>query len=68
MDDVSDEVLKGVTSNMSEKERLDVVRKNSKKIKEAAEKGTHYTAEVATMFNGNQYFLFIYEVFEEGCA
>ena len=65
MDDVSDEVLKGVTSSMSEKERLDVVRKNSKKIKEAAEKGTTYTAEVATMFNGNQYFLFIYEVYED---
>ncbi|MEE1094736.1 MAG: S46 family peptidase [Bacteroidales bacterium] len=65
MDDVSDEVLKGVTSNMSEKERLDIVRKNSKKIKEAAEQGNHYTAEVATMFNGNQYFLFIYEVFED---
>ncbi len=65
MEDVSDQVLKGVTSSMNEKERLELVRKNSKKIKEAAEQGTTYTAEVATMFNGNQYFLFIYEIYED---
>ncbi len=65
MEDVTNQVLKGVTSDMSEKERLDLVRKNSKKIKEAAEQGTTYTAEVSTMFNGNQYFLFIYEVYED---
>ena len=65
MDDVTEQVLQGVTSSMSEDERLEVVRKNSKKIKENAEKGTTYTAEVSTMFNGNQYFLFIYEVYED---
>jgi len=65
MEDVSNQVLQGVTSKMGEQERLEIVRKNSKKIKENAEKGNTYTAEVATMFNGNQYFLFIYEVYED---
>lgn len=65
MEDVSAKVLQGVTSTMSEKERLDLVRKNAKKVKEDAEAGTGYTAEVSTMFNGNQYFLFVYEVYED---
>ena len=65
MEDVTDKVLKGVTNEMSEKERAKIVRANSKKIKEETEKGTTYTAEVSTMFNGNQYCLFVYEVYED---
>lgn len=65
MDDVTEAVLAGVKKDMSETERLNLIRANSRKIKEKAEEGTTYTAEVATMFNGNQYFLFIYEVYED---
>ncbi len=65
MEDVSEQVLQGVTSSMGEQERATIVRENAKKIKENAENGTGYTAEVSTMFNGNQYFLFIYEVYED---
>lgn len=65
MEDVSDQVLQGVTNNTSEEERLSIVRKNSKKVIESATKGTTYTGEVATMFNGNQYILFIYEIYKD---
>ena len=65
MEDVTEAVLAGVKKDMSETERLNLIRANSRKIKEKAEEGTTYTAEVATMFNGNQYFLFIYEVYED---
>lgn len=65
MEDVTEKVLKGVTNDMSETERAKIVRANSKKIKEETEKGTTYTAEVSTMFNGNQYCLFVYEVYED---
>lgn len=65
MEDVTESVLAGVKKDMSETERLNLIRANSRKIKEKAEEGTTYTAEVATMFNGNQYFLFIYEVYED---
>ena len=65
MEDVTERVLKGVTNSTSEEERAKIVRANSKKIKEEVEKGTTYTAEVSTMFNGNQYCLFVYEVYED---
>lgn len=65
MEDVSDKVLEGVTNKTSENDRLEIVRKNSKKVVENATKGTTYTAEVATMFNGNQYILFVYEVYKD---
>ncbi|MBP3253943.1 MAG: S46 family peptidase [Bacteroidales bacterium] len=65
MEDVTDKVLKGVNDNMSEKERTDIVRKNSAEIKKQAEAGTDYTAEVSTMFNGNQYILFVYQIFKD---
>ena len=65
MEDVTSEVLQGVTDNMSESDRRDIVRKNSKKIIEKTTKNTSYTAEVSTMFNGNQYILFVYQVYKD---
>ncbi|MDO5760042.1 MAG: S46 family peptidase [Bacteroidota bacterium] len=65
MEDVTDKVLEGITDNTSESERLDIVRKNSKKIIESTTKGTTYSAEVSTMFNGNQYILFVYEIYKD---
>ena len=65
MEDVTSEVLQGVTDNMSENDRRDIVRKNSKKIIEKTTKNTSYTAEVSTMFNGNQYILFVYQVYKD---
>ena len=65
MEDVTDEVLKGVTASTSEKDRREIVRNNSKKVIEKATNGNGYTAEVATMFNGNQYILFVYEVYKD---
>jgi V8-like Glu-specific endopeptidase len=65
MEDVTSQVLQGVTDNMNENDRRDIVRKNSKKIIEKTTKNTSYTAEVSTMFNGNQYILFVYQVYKD---
>jgi V8-like Glu-specific endopeptidase len=65
MEDVTSQILQGVTDNMSENDRRDIVRKNSKKIIEKTTKNTSYTAEVSTMFNGNQYILFVYQVYKD---
>jgi hypothetical protein len=65
MEDVSKEVLNGVNDNTSEKDRLDIVHKNSQKIIERVTKGNGYNAEVSTMFNGNQYILFVYEIYKD---
>lgn len=65
MEDVTNEVLSGVTASTSEKERREIVRNNSKKVIDKATKDNGYTAEVSTMFNGNQYILFVYEVYKD---
>ena len=65
MKDVTDEVLEGVYSNMSESERQKIIEKNIVKIKENAVKGTHYQARITPIYNNNQYLLFINEVFTD---
>ena len=65
MEDVTDQVLKGVDNTTTEEQRSDAVRRNSKKIIEEVTKGNDYTAEVSPMFNGNQYILFVYRIYKD---
>ena len=65
MEDVTDKVLEGVTSDMSDSERENKIATNISKIKEEAVKGTHYKARIESFYCGNQYFLFKNEVFED---
>ena len=62
MIDVTDEVLKGYKPNMTEEKRTEIINKNAKKIEEKAVKGNKYlTANVRSIYYGNQYFLFVYK-------
>ncbi len=63
IDDVSEKVLKGVNDKMSHAERDSVIEVNITEIIKAAEKDTHYEATVKEMFEGSEYYLFIYETF-----
>jgi len=63
MDDVTTQVLEGVSPDMTEVERQAKVNENTKRISDEVVEGTHYTARVAPMYNGNQYFVYIYEEF-----
>lgn len=65
MKDVTSEALQGVNSQMSEKERQDLIKKNSKAIVAEARKGNGYLASVEAMFYGNQYILFVYEEYKD---
>ncbi|WP_291859293.1 S46 family peptidase [Marinilabilia sp.] len=65
MEDVTDSVLKGVEETMAMKEREEIIAGNIKKINDQATKDTHYTATVKPFFHGNQYFLFVNEVFKD---
>ena len=65
MDDVTEQVLKGITENTSEEERTQIIKENSKKIVAETIKNTHYTAEILPFYYGNQYFIYINEVFED---
>nr|WP_321452477.1 S46 family peptidase [uncultured Carboxylicivirga sp.] len=65
MDDVTELVLEGTTSDMTEANKEKLIQKNIASIKAAAIKNTHYKAVLKPFFNGNQYFLFINEVFKD---
>ncbi len=65
MEDVTDRVLEGVTKETSEQDREKIVKKNIAKITEEAVKGTHYKAVIKPFYYGNQYFMYINEVFTD---
>jgi hypothetical protein len=65
MEDVTDLSLAGVSAIMSSSDREKVIQENIKKIQSDAVQGTGYTGRVAAFFSGNQYFLFVYESYQD---
>ncbi|MDR0368834.1 MAG: S46 family peptidase [Bacteroidales bacterium] len=65
MRDVTDDVLKYVSDQMDEAARNKKIEEAIRKITVDAVEGTHYKAVVKPVYNGNQYILFINEVFED---
>ena len=65
IEDVTKTVLEGITNDMTETERAEKIRAKSKLITDDAENGTGYQARVASFFAGNEYYLFVYEVFRD---
>jgi len=65
MEDVSTQVLNGVTAEMSEEERQKIIKKNSVEIAKTATAETHYEASIKPFYYGNEYYLFVYEVFND---
>ena len=65
MEDVTAQVLDGVTDNMGETERAKQVEDNIKAITQKATEGTHYKAIIKPFYYGNQYFMYVNEVFTD---
>lgn len=65
MEDVTKQVLNGVADNMSETERQKLIEKNIAQVKEKATKDNHYTAVIKPFYYGNQYFMYVNEVFKD---
>jgi hypothetical protein len=65
MEDVSDKVLAGIKEGMTEAERQQAIDDAAKELVAEAIKGTHYQADVEPLFDGNQYFLYVKEVFKD---
>ncbi len=65
MEDVTSKVLANVTDKMSESEREAAIKKVADKLVREATKGTDYIAHVKKMFEGNQYFLFVYITYKD---
>ena len=65
MEDVTDKILDELNEAMSERERQLKVIEVARKIETEAVRDTRYRAGVAPFYYGNQYFLFIYDVYED---
>ena len=66
MEDVTPIILKGYTSNMTEDERVELVKKNSDALlQEAVKDGNGLRAKVEALYYGNQYFLFLYREYSD---
>ncbi|MBQ9474305.1 MAG: S46 family peptidase [Bacteroidales bacterium] len=65
MEDVTAQVLKGVDANTSEADRARIVAANIEAVSAKAVEGTHYKAIVKPFYYGNQYFLYVNEVFTD---
>jgi hypothetical protein len=65
IEDVTQQVLGTLSDTMSETSRAKKIETLTDKLKAEAVKNTHYTASVKSFFDGNEYYLFVYEVFKD---
>ncbi|NLB67493.1 MAG: S46 family peptidase [Bacteroidales bacterium] len=66
MDDVTETVLKGYDSSMTEIQRDSLIEANSAPLIEAASgEGAGYSASVRPLYYGNQYFIWVYQTFTD---
>ena len=66
--DVTDEVLSGVTKDMSEEERAKVIRANTNALKKLAmegKNGENFSVKVKSFYYGNLYYMFTYDIFND---
>ncbi len=65
MEDVTNRVLSGINDKTSEEERERIVKQNITIITTEAVAGTHYKAIIKPFYYGNQYFMYVNEVFTD---
>jgi hypothetical protein len=65
IEDVTSKVLEGISLETSEQDREAKISTAIAKIEKEAVKGTHYNASVGVMFEGNEFYLFVYETFKD---
>ncbi|MFB9054787.1 S46 family peptidase [Formosa undariae] len=65
MDDVSKRILSLVNDTMSEKEREAIINKEIAKIEAENNEGGKYTVSVRPFYQGNEYYYFVYEDYND---
>lgn len=65
MSDVTARILDGTKGVADDGKRSEIINKNIKAVTDSATSGTHYEAIVKPFFKGNQYLLFVNEVFTD---
>ncbi|NOU47839.1 MAG: S46 family peptidase [Bacteroidales bacterium] len=65
MEDVTDSCLKVVSDTMTAEERSSAIRNVTTRLKKAASQEDRYHVVVKSFFEGNEYYMFVYEVFTD---
>jgi hypothetical protein len=65
MEDVSEKMLEGIHDDMNEADRSEKLKKNAAAIEADAVEDSHYKAQVKPFYQGNRFYLFITETFED---
>ncbi|MBS3807328.1 MAG: S46 family peptidase [Bacteroidales bacterium] len=65
IEDVSEQVQNRLSTDMTERERQREVRKVSKELEEQVVEGTHYSATVRPFYEGNAYYMMVYETYKD---
>lgn len=65
MEDVTEKVLSVLAPGMTTEAREDSIEKYIERLEKETVGTTHYTAEIKSFFEGNEYYLFVYEVFQD---
>ncbi len=65
MQDVTKEVLKDITKDLSEEQRVKFIKNSIKELQKNISDTSHYQSEIKPFYFGNEYYLFVYEVFND---
>ena len=65
IEDVSQQILSQLTDKMTETERNAKIEENFASIKAKAQEGNNYEAVVKSFFDGNEFYLFVYEIYRD---
>jgi hypothetical protein len=65
IEDITSDVLKGVTKGLSEKERQSVVDKNIAAYRTSVKKESYQDILIRPFFDGNKYYLFVTETYRD---
>ncbi len=65
MDDVTQTVLKDITADMTESKRKSKIKNAIKKLEKEYSEDGKYEANIVSFFEGNEYYIFVYEVFKD---
>lgn len=65
IEDVTEAILKGVTENMSEADRAKLIKENGQKLIKDRKGTRNVEVEIVPFYHGNQYILFVYDVYKD---
>ena len=65
MEDVTSQVLQGITPSMPEADREKQVQLNIEQARKNATQGTHYEASIKPYFYGQEYYMYVTETFRD---